>query len=120
MNKGETVGMQCLTPDILHVRVVQIISDKRKTNILHVHTDLVCASGFQKERDKAVSVSFSHDMIMCDSGLTALEVYFPSDKRSVRIGAGDGCIDCPCGGGDAPFDDRKIFPLDLVAESHAG
>ena len=55
MNKGETVGMQCLTPDILHVWVVQIISDKRKTNILHVHTDLVCASGFQKERDKAVS-----------------------------------------------------------------
>ena len=66
--------MQRLTPDILHIRIVQIVSDKREAQIFHMDTDLVGASGLQDEGDEAVSVFLFHNAVMGYSPFALIEI----------------------------------------------
>lgn len=72
--------MQRLTPDILHIRIVQIVSDKRETQIFHMDTDLVGASGLQDEGDEAVSVFLFHNAVMGYSPFALIEIDLTLDE----------------------------------------
>ena len=49
MEKRQTIGVQSLSGDVFHIRVVQIVSDQRKTDVFHMNPDLMGASGSQPE-----------------------------------------------------------------------
>ena len=47
MGEAQSIGVESLTGHIFHIRVVKIIADQRKAQILHMNADLVGAPGFQ-------------------------------------------------------------------------
>lgn len=53
--------MQCLSLDVFHIWVVQVVSDKGKAQIFHMDTDLMSAACLQDKGDEAVSVLFFYD-----------------------------------------------------------
>ena len=58
--------MQSLPGDIFHIRVIQIITDKRMPDIFHMNTDLMGAARLQDKGDEAVPVFFFYDAIVGD------------------------------------------------------
>ena len=56
MSKLHTIGMQCLSTHKFHIRIVEIISNQRKTEIFHMNTNLMGTTRFQMKGDKAVPV----------------------------------------------------------------
>ena len=45
MGEGQPVGVECLPADVRHIRIVQVVSNERIAQILHVDPDLVGAAG---------------------------------------------------------------------------
>ena len=83
--------MQRLTPDILHIRIVQIVSGQEGSPDIHMDTDLVGASGLQDEGDEAVSVFTLPQAVMGYSPFALIEIDLTLDEgaaspanRSVR------------------------------------
>ena len=57
MGKGQAAGVEGLSGDMFHIRIIEVISDQRVSQILHVDTDLMSAARFQGEGDETVVVS---------------------------------------------------------------
>lgn len=49
MAEAKAVGMQRLAGDVLHVRVVQVVTDEGKTDIFHMDAYLMGAAGLKGE-----------------------------------------------------------------------
>ena len=69
-----------LPADVFHIRIIEIVSDKRKTDVLHMDADLMGTAGLENERDKAVPVFFAYFSEMSDSVFTVLIVDPPFDE----------------------------------------
>ena len=110
--------MQCLALDMFHVRIVQIISDQRKTQVLHVDAYLMGTAGLQDEGDEAVSVFFFYSPVMCECILSVVIVHFTLDERT--SGPSDGRIDGAGRRGDVPAHHGQIFSFNFMARCHAG
>ena len=74
--------MQRLPSDMLHVGVVQVISNKRVAQMLHVDAYLMGPAGLQVKRDEAVPVFFFYDTVMSDGRLSLLPVDGALDNRT--------------------------------------
>ena len=46
MEKAKTVRVKRLPVDQFHIRIVQIISDQRKSEVSQIDSDLMCATWF--------------------------------------------------------------------------
>ena len=46
MEKAKTVRVKRLPVEQFHIRIVQIISDQRKSEVFHMDSDLMCAACF--------------------------------------------------------------------------
>ena len=46
MEKAKTVRVKRLPVDQFHIRIVQIISDRGKSEVFHMDSDLMCAACF--------------------------------------------------------------------------
>lgn len=78
------VGVQSLTCHVLHVWVVQVVTNQWITEIFHMNTDLVGAAGLKTKRDKAVPICFFYHFIMGDCIFSMFPVYGPSDCLTIR------------------------------------
>ena len=110
--------MQRLSGDIFHIRVIQIITDKRMPDIFHMNTDLMGAARLQDKGDEAVPVFFFCDAIVGDCVLPFFKINFPLDKGT--SGPSDGSIYGPLRGIKCSTDNGEVFPRDLVPHTHAG
>ena len=110
--------MQRLTPDILHIRIVQIVSDKREAQIFHMDTDLVGASGLQDEGDEAVSVFLFHNAVMGYSPFALIEIDLTLDEGAAR--PANRSVYRAGSRSDMAADNSKVFPADFMARGHCG
>ena len=69
------VGVQSLTCHVLHVWVVQVVTNQWITEIFHMNTDLVGAAGLKTKRDKAVPIVFFYSMIMGDCRFAVFKIH---------------------------------------------
>lgn len=86
--------------------------------ILHVHTDLMCAACFQMEGKQGAAICFLQDTIMSNGRLSVLKIHHPHD-------GGVGLPSQRCvyrAGGRKPGSahDGKIFPLYFTPGGHNG
>src|SRR5699024_11543448 len=92
--------MQCLSLDVFHIWVVQVVSDKGKAQIFHMDTDLMSAACLQDKGDEAVSVLFFYDPVMGHCPLAVLKVDPALDQRCAC--PADGSVDRAGRRGDVP------------------
>ena len=71
---------------MLHVGIVEIISDQRITGIFHMDTDLMGAARLQDEGDEAVPVFCIQHPVMCDGMFPVFKINLPLDQWSGRWG----------------------------------
>ena len=71
MSEGQPVGMESLAGDEDTVfGIIEMVSQERMTQILHVDPDLMGASGLQDQGYQTKSVALMDDFIMGHSGFT--------------------------------------------------
>lgn len=112
------MGVKRLTGDELHVRIVEIISDKGMTDIFHMNTDLMGTACFENERDKAVPVFFFYHAVVGDRVFPVFLIDLPLDQGSPC--PSDGRADRTLRRCDAASHYGEIFSCDFVAYCHAG
>ena len=97
--KLQLVGVQGDPADPAVVRMVEVISQKRITQIFHVNPDLMGASGFQVQLHQRKMVSRVQTFKMGDCFRAGLKIDLPL-KNGVRF-SGDGSADCAFRGADS-------------------
>ena len=116
MLKGHFIGVECLTVNPAHIRVIQIIADERITNIFHMNTNLMGTAGFQMKRKQAVPIFTFLDLVMRNGRLTIFKI-----NGSFNNGAGFSAkrrSDCSAVRHIVSFDDSQIFPVNFMTDSH--
>ena len=86
MGKGQPVGVECLPADVRHIRIVQVVSNERIAQILHVDPDLVGAAGFQPQFYKAVGSVVPQRLVVCDCLLPLFKIHHPLDDGGALTG----------------------------------
>ena len=76
------MGVESLSVNKFHIRIVQVIAHQWKTKVLHVDPDLVCPSCFQNQRNQAVSILLLDDPVMGDSALAIFIIDGPFNDRT--------------------------------------
>ena len=77
MVKVQPIGMQRLTADPFHIRIVKVIPDQRKAQIFQMDPDLMGAPCFKTKRDQAVAVLFLYNLIMRHRALSLFKIHLP-------------------------------------------
>ena len=75
VNEFHVVGVQSLTCHVLHVWVVQVVTNQWITEIFHMNTDLVGAASLKTKWDKAVPICFFYHFIMRGCFFSMFPVY---------------------------------------------
>ena len=113
------MGMESLAGDEDTVfGIIEMVSQERMTQILHVDPDLMGASGLQDQGYQTKSVALMDDFIMGYSGFTMFGIDPPGDDGI--FSPSDRSIDGSGGRRDCPADDGQIFPFDFMADAHLG
>ena len=118
MDEGEAAGMESLTADSLHIRIVQIIPDQGSTETFEVDADLMCPSGFQHKAQKRILSIKALYMIVCNGGLTVFPVCRALNHRAGLTAQRN--ADRTVRGSGTAADNSQIFAADLLADGHAG
>ena len=79
--------MQRLPVDKFHVGIIQIVADKRMTDIFHMDTDLMGAACLQGKGDEAVPVFFFYYAVVRNGALAVFKIYPAFDQREPRTTA---------------------------------
>lgn len=95
MSERKVVGVERLTADVFHVRVVEVIPDQGIPKVFHMDTDLMGAACFQTQGNEAVPVFLFYGLIVGDGALPALPVYSTLTDSSLFPGERG----CNCAGG---------------------
>ena len=80
------MGVESLPADVRHIRIVQVVSDERIAQILHVDPDLVGAAGFQLQFYKAVGTVVPQRLIVSDRLLPLFKIPHPHDDGGALAG----------------------------------
>lgn len=100
MGKNQLRGMECLTADKFHVRIVEGIPDEGKTQIFHMNPYLMGTACFQMQTDQAVPVFFLYNAVVGDGGFPVFKVDRPLDDRTGL--SSQGAVIVPEGGSTLP------------------
>ena len=118
MPEGQPVCVKRLAPDVLHIRVIQIVADQREPDVFHVDADLVGAAGLQDKGYEAVAAAFFHDVIMGHCPFSMFEIDLPFDKGAA--GSADRRVYGAGRGSNGAPHDSQIFSFDFVTRGHGG